>query len=100
MKMKAPRGFRALTPNEILKMDDYELVFIHSICYRNGRPRYDTNGIIHFKITEEKSVKNKYYTISWSSDCSDPEIIMRNLDDKIEDLGDGEWSYGLYIKIK
>ena len=31
---------------------------------------------------------------------SDPQVELSSLDDYIEYIGDGEWMYGLYKKIK
>lgn len=93
-------GWRAITVGELKDMDESNYPNILSFTWHDGECRCDTIGISDVEI-----IRNKYdrddeesYDISWSDGNGDPSIGGYILESEIDNIGDGTWNYGLYIK--
>jgi hypothetical protein len=69
-----------------------------SFCWHDGEVRCDTIGISDVKITP--SSREGSFDVHWSDSNGDPSVYDVKLDDKIDNIGDGDWNYGLYKKSK
>lgn len=92
----------ALSYNDIRKMSDDELKQVITICWHeacyNGGCNYESFRCDDDGIRDICYVSTKYsqYELSWSDDSGDPSVYIDSFDEKIHQLGDGEWDYGLY----
>ena len=100
-------GWEPITYRELKEMSEEELLKLKSYCWRDGQPRCDCIGIRNLSF--EKHINNEgstnihrpetiWYKIQWSDNDGDPCITMRDdeWDSNIDNVGDGEWNYGLY----
>ena len=70
-----------------------------SICWNEGEFRCNTIGIKNFSYKPINYNSPDLYRVEYSDDCGDSHIIVQ-MDQKIDNVGDGEWNYGLYKKTK
>ena len=94
-KIKFP-GYKPITVKELSSLSDDELKDILSICWHEGEFRCETVGIYDVNIIK---YTDGHYDVEWSDDDGDPRIYVESTDELIDDIGDGEWNYGLYKKI-
>ena len=86
----------AVTVNDVLEMSEEERSKLWSACWHDGRydaPRCACRGILNFKV--EKSHGDRF-KVSWDDRDGSPHFEVFSYDDKIHQVGDGEWDYGLY----
>jgi hypothetical protein len=87
----------SLSYNEIKDMSEAQLSQLITMCWHEsfGRTfneetfRCDSDGIKDIKYANNK--------LEWESDDSECGYVQRyDADEKIHQLGDGEWDYGIY----
>ena len=93
------KDWKAISVNQLLELSDSEKNELLSYCWKDGRYRCDTIGITNVEVLPEKTGNGiEYYKVSWSDMDGDPSIFVDSLDTLIDNIGDGQWNYGLYIK--
>jgi hypothetical protein len=95
---KSLNGWKPITIKELSKMTDEEKSKLKSYCWKNGNPRCDSVGITDVKITP--SDRPGCFDVSWSDSDGDPNIYGYEESQKIDQIGDGTWDYGLYKRVK
>ena len=90
--------YTPITYRELVNMSEEELSNLYSYCWHDGAPRCDCTGITDVLLEEASYSGKKYYILSYSDGCGDPHFTFDNYDDFIDNVGDGEWNYGLYKK--
>jgi hypothetical protein len=93
---KTLKGWTAITVKELSEMKEPELKKLLSFCWHDGETRCDCIGIQDVKIIPSHSEGN--FNVEWSDMNGDPNIYGLSMDDKIDNVGDGTWNYGLYKK--
>lgn len=93
------KGWKAITVEELSKMSEKELKQLKSYCWKNGNPRCDSIGITSVSIVSS-GPNTSLFDIEWSDGNGDPNLYGYNKSDKIDNIGDGTWNYGLYKKAK
>lgn len=93
-------GWKRITLKELMKMNEGDLSKLMSYCWHDGRPRCDTIGITDLKVEERKSGNVVYYHVEFSDGNGDPSFEVRDINQELHKVGDGEWDYGLYKEIK
>jgi len=94
MKIKKFREYNPISVHELSNLSDDELKNILSVCWHEGKFRCDTIGITDVSIVKDSDG----YNISWSDGNGDPRIYTDTMSELIDDIGDGDWNYGLYKK--
>lgn len=89
------KDYTAITAEELKKMTNSELSELLTVCWKRGKHRYDTIGITDVQIDEEQP--DGYVMVNWSNDSGDPDVYIKP-NEKIDNVGDGDWNYGLYKK--
>lgn len=89
--MNILKGYRPITFNELRKMTQSELDNLLSVCWHDGKLRCHCVGINHVTFTDNK--------VTFSDSDGDPSIRFRDENNLIDNIGDGEWNYGLYKKL-
>ena len=89
-------GYKPVTAEELENMSDDELQNLFSVCWHEGRLRCETTGITDVSI--ENGWEDNGFIVEWSDDNGDPSIYVDSMNELIDDVGDGEWDYGLYKK--
>ncbi len=89
-------GWEAVTLKELQSMSQSELDKLKSYCWHDGRPRCDCIGITNLSITGPG--KYGHYRVEFSDENGDPHFEIRDINSKIDNVGDGEWNYGLFKK--
>lgn len=92
-------GWKAITLKELMEMKPEELKELKSYCWHDGEPRCDCIGIQELKI-EKSKYREGAYNVSFSDENGDPDFEVMNIDDEINETGDGTWDYGLFKKVK
>lgn len=93
-EMEDLKEWEPITLKELQSMSQDDLSKLKSYCWHDGNPRCDCIGISHLKVTQ-----GKYgYTVEFSDENGDPRFEVRDVNSKIDNVGDGEWNYGLYKK--
>ncbi len=97
-KMEGLEGWESITFNELKEMTQDELDKLLSYCWHDGNPRCDCIGIHDVKFENRPD----YYEVTWSDSNGDPRVTTDSLDldEKIDNVGNGDWNYGLYRKSK
>lgn len=80
----------ALSYNDVVGMTSEQLKSVVSVCWHENSLRCYAEGI---STVNFDSIRQ---TINWSDNDGDPSIENYNPDQKIHQLGDGEWDYGIY----
>ena len=94
-KLGETEFFKDLIPitfQELKDMSDDERSKLISYCWHEGRYRCDTVGIHNVKFTDYEN----YSLLTFSDNDGDPSIEFRYYNEEIDNVGDGEWNYGLY----
>ena len=98
-------SYTPITYRELENMSDAEKDELYSYCWHDGRFRCDCVGItdVIFKKYPRaggicETLSSSYYSLNFSNENGDPKIIFHSYDDLIDNVGDGEWNYGLYKK--
>lgn len=86
------KGHGPVSARELLEMPESELAKLKSFCWHEGRYRCDTVGISDLSV--------KGLVVNYSDSNGDPTVYVTSLDQKIDNIGDGEWNYGLYRKVE
>jgi hypothetical protein len=89
-------GWEPITFRQLAQLSENELKELKSYCWHDGKPRCQTIGIYNLKIKE--FFDETHWDITFSDDNGDPKIFCTDLDQKINNVGDGTWNYGLYKK--
>lgn len=97
---KTLKGWKPISAKELQKMSVSDLKNVLSFCWKEGNPRCDCIGISDVKINkcDEIPTQSVYYKVQWSDETGDPILYINSLDILIDQVGDGTWEYGLYIK--
>ena len=94
-KLNKIEFFKDLVPitfQELKDMSDDERGKLISYCWHDGRYRCDTVGIHDVEFTNY----DNYSLLTFSDGNGDPSICFNSYNEKIDNVGDGEWNYGLY----
>lgn len=89
-------GWTPITFNELKNMKPDELNSLLSYCWHDGEPRCDCIGITEVKF---EKTENGKFNVEWSDENGDPHVYGIKLNQKINNIGDGSWNYGLFKKI-
>lgn len=92
-------GWTPITLSELKSMTESELKELKSYCWHDGRPRCDCIGIQDVVFTQSRYNPNGW-DVNWSDENGDPSLDGYELDDVIDNIGSGDWNYGLYKKNK
>ena len=93
-------GWEAITFLQLKSMSEEELKELKSYCWHDGKPRCQCIGIENL-FFHEFNYDNKFsWKITFSDYNGDPIINTFDLTQKIDNIGDGTWNYGLYQTIK
>jgi hypothetical protein len=93
-------GYKAITYTELEFMSQSDLDNLISVCWRDGKYRCDCIGVSNVHFERIESFGKRYINVSFSDADGDPELTCYNINSEIDNVGDGEWNYGLYKKIK
>lgn len=85
------KGTVPLKVSELKLMSQDELDKVISVCWHDGKYRCDCVGI--------RNLLHVGYDLYWGDDNGDPHIYVRDKNTIIDNIGDGEWNYGLYRKL-
>lgn len=88
------KGWVPITFLELKQMTEEEWKSLKSYCWKSGSPRCQCVGITNVKFNENNS------KVTYSDGNGDPTVYISELTDKIHNIGDGKWAYGLYRKAK
>lgn len=91
---KELKGWEPVSLKELKSMTQSELDKLKSYCWHDGKPRCSCVGITDLKITKGKN----HHVVEFSDENGDPRFEVRDINTKIDNIGDGEWNYGLYKK--
>lgn len=94
------KGWKPITFQELKEMPEAKLAKLKAYCWHDGHPRCDCIGIENVAFEERGLNGNKYWLVTYSNQTGDPRLECRDLGAEINNLGDGEWNYGLYKKGK
>lgn len=92
-------GWTPITFAELKSMTEAELKELKSYCWHDGKPRCDCIGISDVVFTQSQYDPNEW-DVTWSDEDGDPSLDGYKLEDVIDNIGDGDWNYGLYRKEK
>ena len=87
-------GYRPLTIREIGTLTQADFDNVLSVCWHDGKLRCNCIGISSVLVEQ----RTYGIELSWSDGNGDSQINSRNIDKEIDNIGDGDWNYGLYIK--
>ena len=93
-------GYRPITFKELEDIfeNEDELNKLLSVCWHYGKHRCDCIGISHVNFETHEQFGHKYTELTFSDSNGDPSIEIRDMNQEINDVGDGEWNYGLFKK--
>ena len=91
-------NYTPITYRELANMSDDEQSKLYAYCWHDGNPRCDCTGITDVLFEEANYSGGIYYILSYSNETGEPHFTFHNYDDFIDNVGDGEWNYGLYKK--
>jgi hypothetical protein len=83
-------NYEALKVFEVLNMDQIKLDNVLSVCWHEGNYRCHSIGI--------KNVFLEKNYLSWEDSQGEPSVHIKYMEKPIENIGNGEWNYGLYQK--
>jgi hypothetical protein len=89
-------GWVPITFEELKKMPPEKLKELKSYCWKDGNPRCDCIGITDVNFEQ---IYNSW-KLTFSTDYGEPSITFFNYKQKIDNIGDGAWNYGLYKRKK
>lgn len=98
-EMEELEGWSPITFLELKSMSEKQLGKLMSYCWHDGNPRCNIVGITDVIFKPSGYGKDKW-NIYWSDGNGDPRLEGYELNELIDNLGDGEWNYGLYKKDK
>ena len=90
------KGTVPLKVSEVIAMSQDELDKVISVCWHDGKYRCDCVGINSVNLETECY---DGINLSWCDSDGDPEIYTKSVEDFVDNIGDGEWNYGLYKKL-
>jgi hypothetical protein len=91
-------GWEPITFVELISMSQKEKDKLKSYCWHEGIPRCETIGIFDVVFHDYTT----YFKLTYSDNNGDPYIHfgLDGMNNKIDNVGDGTWNYGLYKKVK
>jgi len=89
------KDWTAITFKELSEMNAKQLEGLKSVCWKDGEYRCSTVGIQDVNLT---IVNTTVVSAQWSDSDGDPRLYNYELTDKINNIGEGDWNYGLYKK--
>ncbi len=89
-------GYKPLTFSELKNLTTKKHKEILSVCWKNGKFRCSSIGIENLKFDIEE---NELISLQYSDGDGDTVLENYNMNTEINNIGNGEWNYGLYIKI-
>jgi hypothetical protein len=92
------KGWVPITFVELMSMSEKERNKLKSYCWHDGEPRCETTGISNVEFHDYST----YFKLTYNDYNGDPHIHfgLDGWNDKIDNVGDGIWNYGLYKKVK
>ena len=96
--MDTLKDWKPLTLREVIEMSDDERKKLLSFCWHDGESRCDTIGITNFEYHPAKCKREgeDLYDVNWSDINGDPSLYGIKMDTKINNIGEGDWNYGLF----
>ena len=91
-------GWEPITFGELKEMSQEEKSKLMSYCWHDGNPRCDCIGIQDVNFTPGR--RQGEWNVQWSDIDGDPHLHGYKLDVLIDNIGDGDWNYGLYKRKK
>jgi len=88
------KDWTPITVRELQNMNKDQLKKLLSFCWHDGHYRCHAIGITNVII----EFKQNYINLKWSDNTGDPNTYVHNIDELINNVGDGEWNYGLFTK--
>lgn len=89
-------NWESISANQLAEMTDDERSNLLSVCWHEGKFRCETVGISDLNLDQHFFSGNSYFRLAWSDRNGDPHIFVKDMDKKIDNVGDGDWNYGLY----
>ena len=89
--LKLYGNYVAITFDELVNLNKSELDNILSVCWHEGKFRCKSVGI------ENVFIEGNY--LHWDDSNGNPKLRIKDFNTKIDNIGNGEWNYGLYKKV-
>lgn len=87
-----------ISVNQLTEMTNDEMGSLLSVCWHEGKLRYETIGIYDIQLDQHFTGGKSYFKLGWSNNSSDPRVYVDKMDTIVDNIGDGEWNYGIYKK--